>query len=798
MKATKWTWKRLKAKAKVKTLQARVKTLFQCRPYQDEGVAFSTSYDHTLYEGPTGSGKTAMVIATALVLKQDRGITHVLVGTPFNHIEAGFMEFSDRFKAIKHGRGAGLKMFRMLPEGFIQAARTLGQSRKYISNYFEANNPQHILVCTHQAFQVKLLPKSCKGMALILDEFHHNGARNLSDFVEEFQLRGGLVKGFTATSFRADGRPIILDGMKVLRRPLAIHMMEGFAPARIDYGIVPIEVTHTTVKRFLGEEAPSSEDIPALVQAMLDQYEKDGRPKCVIHVPPLPGGSDPLIQEIIRVFQHKIPSIRVFNAFGVGKEQQANLLRVLGEERDLGACAESQWDVIIGSVRVGEGMDWPHCSAVYVYGLPGSGTKVIQLLGRGTRKKDKTHPHKEVTFLRFFVEVDSKEGNSALKDRHTQDAIGVCCLLGDVAVPGHWHLEKEILSVVDQVFAGDLDRATQLKSELTSDPSFSRENTKKVVKALVKAGAIKEAKPDTTVRELLETLFSVDEGDEDGVATSLMNVLLNGISENDREKARQEREKDTSNGSSPAEPEGNPVFVAIQRGISQGMPLSEIRRQILEDLIEPFKDKTLKEIDLGQWVTQTHLLTGKTMRDVAKTVFDEHEDYYTGPRLTLKGVREDGQHYFTKHGSWPTARTTDPRLQDDTWAKRELAGKFGRRGLPGGLSLKDIFQPNHTPSQVLRWMEKFARTEGCLPHERSGTKHLPVGETWNGLNLALSRGLRGLCEGSSLYLLSKHSGLQGKYRWKGKVKTQSRATPKRKRKGKVKTQSRATPKRKRK
>jgi hypothetical protein len=58
-----------------------------------------------------------------------------------------------------------------------------------------------------------------------------------------------------------------------------------------------------------------------------------------------------------------------------------------------------------------------------------------------------------------------------------------------------------------------------------------------------------------------------------------------------------------------------------------------------------------------------------------------------------------------------------------------------------------------TIKQILTWADKYKSRKGRWPGARSGLVIGGRGETWNGINMALKDGLRGLAGGESLFRL---------------------------------------------
>ena len=111
---------------------------------------------------------------------------------------------------------------------------------------------------------------------------------------------------------------------------------------------------------------------------------------------------------------------------------------------------------------------------------------------------------------------------------------------------------------------------------------------------------------------------------------------------------------------------------------------------------------------------------------------------------------------------------SDTNAPGEAWANIQKALFSGLRGLPGGQTLAQILQaerdvrnimalPPLTEKQILVWANAHQRRKGSWPKKNSGPIDDAPGKTWNGIQIALLRGRRGLAGGSSLTrLLKKH------------------------------------------
>ena len=118
--------------------------------------------------------------------------------------------------------------------------------------------------------------------------------------------------------------------------------------------------------------------------------------------------------------------------------------------------------------------------------------------------------------------------------------------------------------------------------------------------------------------------------------------------------------------------------------------------------------------------------------------------------------------HYARTGRWP-ARHSGPieGAPGETWMGVHVALIHGNRGLPGGSSLARLLshhrgyvprneRPSLTTAEILAWADAYHGRAGRWPTGGSGPIPEAPGETWQGIDRALRRGLRGLPDGSSL------------------------------------------------
>jgi hypothetical protein len=137
------------------------------------------------------------------------------------------------------------------------------------------------------------------------------------------------------------------------------------------------------------------------------------------------------------------------------------------------------------------------------------------------------------------------------------------------------------------------------------------------------------------------------------------------------------------------------------------------------------------------------------------------------PRLTAAAILRWADEHRGRTGSWPTkASGTIPGSGEETWNGVRTALHVGRRGLPGGDSLgrllareRGAYNPKALPpltvGRVLRWARAHLRRTGAWPDRLAGPVPEAPGQTWCGIDWALTQGRRGLPGGSSLAKLRR-------------------------------------------
>ncbi|HEX4606600.1 MAG TPA: hypothetical protein VH092_00185, partial [Urbifossiella sp.] len=141
------------------------------------------------------------------------------------------------------------------------------------------------------------------------------------------------------------------------------------------------------------------------------------------------------------------------------------------------------------------------------------------------------------------------------------------------------------------------------------------------------------------------------------------------------------------------------------------------------------------------------------------------------PDLTVAQILVWADEHDRRTGSWPKYNDGPVRAAPgETWAAVDTALFKGIRGLPGGESLRQVLArcrgvrnksalPSLKPRQIRLWAEAHRERNGSWPAVKSGPIPEAPGETWSGVNAALTVGMRGLPGGDSLArLLDRECG----------------------------------------
>jgi superfamily II DNA or RNA helicase len=145
------------------------------------------------------------------------------------------------------------------------------------------------------------------------------------------------------------------------------------------------------------------------------------------------------------------------------------------------------------------------------------------------------------------------------------------------------------------------------------------------------------------------------------------------------------------------------------------------------------------------------------------------------PDLTIDQILQWADAYHQKTGEWPMDTSGDVLdAPGEKWSAINSALFKGIRGLPDGSSLAQLLAekrgirnpkalPYLTIEQILKWADAHHQKTGQWPKVMSGAVLDAPGEKWGNIHAALSKGGRGLPDGSSLKkLLAEKLGVRNR------------------------------------
>jgi hypothetical protein len=139
--------------------------------------------------------------------------------------------------------------------------------------------------------------------------------------------------------------------------------------------------------------------------------------------------------------------------------------------------------------------------------------------------------------------------------------------------------------------------------------------------------------------------------------------------------------------------------------------------------------------------------------------------------LSIAQILSWADRYHKRHGRWPSEASGPVgggAAAGVTWGGIGHCLRVGHRGLPGGVTLRELLRehrgalpvgkaPPLCVAQILKWADEYRAARGFWPNPFSGRVDHAPGETWSGIDRSLRRGARGLPGGSSLgRLLARH------------------------------------------
>jgi hypothetical protein len=167
---------------------------------------------------------------------------------------------------------------------------------------------------------------------------------------------------------------------------------------------------------------------------------------------------------------------------------------------------------------------------------------------------------------------------------------------------------------------------------------------------------------------------------------------------------------------------------------------------------------------VDQWlrVGQYGLPGGTTLRQL----LTRRRIYRKG--LTVEAILAWADSYHAFHGCWPKASSIpNSAAPGESWRAINKALQVGRRGLPGGSSLKLLLAEHRSPEarlrarglgleQILAWADAHHAATGRWPKKNSGTVAQARAETWMTIDNVLRHECSGKAGNGSLARLLSH------------------------------------------
>jgi len=691
-----------------------MRNLRSYRPYQVDIHKFVTQKHEGSFgvEAPTGSGKTMQIVGLVAYGKKHKRWKKVLVATTQQQIEEAIVH--REYDAISYGNTV-----LQAPNDLIAQARDGRHGTRKAVKEFLDGSEEFAMACTHATcttFPIEDLPKDLTGHLLIADEGHHMPADGFSKFEQAWLERGGTIAVFTATGYRADGKKVGADDMEWFVRSMAQHMEEGYAPGNLHYGVVAVKrKAKVSYEQFTGSKAPPKPFINDIVRAMVAEWIRLGKGKTIVRVPPMAGGTKTLVQAIIKGFEKQDVDgrpCRVIDATGI--ENKAAFLKFIKDEARR-RWGDSEADIVVGSQRVVEGTDWPHCENVFCVGIPGSVTTVVQLTGRAMRKKDRTCPKKkaEQANVVFFVPTGSNNTLKKMSVDHSRAILMISCFMADSKSGQQWLLDKELRRFKRKMAPEDPSGRTDVLVQMTA----------------IRGKATREGRQVTLGELISETRKKLPNTDIDLIKKVAVEALA--------KSKKGGRIKD---------------FIDKEHGVRPSM--SKTAQRVLDTIVEEFRDLTLDGEDsmevLGR---QAHLLDGGNISEWAERVANSLP-------LEKAQIIMWACEWKNVTGRWP--RQTDGVIPGttETWTNIHGALKAGFRGLPGDQSLAQFLETNlgvlnkmsippFTEEDVTRWAKEWYEKNGQWPKTEDGV--IPgTRVTWLLVEVRLRVGGKGMKGGMGL------------------------------------------------
>ncbi len=716
------------------------------RDYQDDAAKFCISeimdgQDLVVLAMPTGSGKTLTTQYTLAKLRHH--FPGAVIATPFIAIEEGFRptHLMNVFRPMEPGVASDSCCV-IDPTWFMEDLRETGDKRGHFDTALSGSSSRPFLPTTHSqltSWDIEALPEDLCERILVIDEAHHlmfdkegRPLNELSVFLKAWMDRMGTAILLTATPYRTDGAQVYLNYARVYTRTLAEHMNSGWAPRNLRVESHILTSTAESTEEMSGNVLPK--DLGSSLVEIATRWVADGQQKAIINVPSK--GSAEFADALKEVLEQLSPGVRVLNAVGDTPSIKETLNAALEQERAVTRYEDSQVDVIIACRRFDEGVDWPLCSQVYICNIPASMRLIVQRLGRALRSKagisDYPEEYRDQATLTFLVSRVTQDLLEQYERQHHDHAFLLACFLADWEVgktfgaayrirwERAWSRRPKVpLDDPDQDDLQDLR-----ERQLAVVPAPIRQHMLKEI-ALVEARLRKSGIP-STVSEIVKVLEVKNLSSLEKQA--VLQILLERVGGGDQ--ALEDR-------------------ITAQLKKLPKNPVREDLVEIFRAVIADYSDRTVAVLDgvLNTFYTE---MTGADAQEVADRLGRRH--------LLSRGVIITAMDlYASDWGRWPHVGLGDASSYFGfpiTWRDVDSALSNGYRSLPGGSSLKRLWDASHelSPQIISEAANKFRAVHGRWPTYYDGgtTEYFGFPVSWKIVNQCLSEGRRGCPGGETL------------------------------------------------
>ncbi|MFO0848331.1 MAG: DEAD/DEAH box helicase family protein, partial [Gemmataceae bacterium] len=646
--------------------------------------------EDVLVQLPTGSGKTLLLSAAVASLLQKGAVTHTVIACPQLHIAEGFLGWAAGPVAC------GAEVVRLGPESI----RPLEESAKtaQIIDYLQPAARGYAIAVSHQSVSnvpAEALPPSLTGYLLVIDEAHHAAIETrLGRFLANWRARGGRVVSATATDFRADGQSVRLDGMRLVRRALAEHMRDRdppgpYAPERVESEIVGVEMPGpVTADEVEGKELPHEEQQHRMVIRMVERWEELGRPKTMVKVPILDGGSSSLVGLLVQSYQ--AAGARVYDAAGVGAERQQQFIHFLAEQRQLAEYADAH-DVVIGVQRVIEGTDWPWCSDVFVVGIPRSLVQTIQLLGRATRHKhwgSYDSRFRDRARITFFVPTQEGSAMSSLDLGHSRKVLALLAFMADTETGLQWVLFDQIRAGLLQGLSDRRRRAGE--TEGTGGAAADEAGAADIISRLVEGIDPRyEGIARTVLAAIREEAGGRDQSAGEVLDRLRAHDLIRAIPEEERVELLPQLVLRAMEAADPTGRVRRRVRQAVADRVAAGrVPVGrEDLAAVWEEVVAEFREETMPTLpDQDRFDRFLHQLTGGTITAFADRLTERYKAVIGSP-IAIEDIHDEVWTFYEREGRWPSTHSGLIDRFGIAYSSLNIYLNQGWRGLPAGSSV---------------------------------------------------------------------------------------------------------------